>query len=97
MSDVRRTRNGRPVHHWRRDVVELAALFTAVAVADAVANLVGHGPGGPVLLAISAVALLATAGFHMVGTTPQPRTPDRRYRRPAAPHGARRAVGTARH
>ncbi|MGW4391160.1 GNAT family N-acetyltransferase [Streptomyces sp. NPDC004685] len=64
MSDVRRTRNGRPVHHWRRDVVELAALFTAVAVADGVANLVGHGPDGPALLAVSAVALLATAGFH---------------------------------
>ncbi|WP_223281024.1 GNAT family N-acetyltransferase [Streptomyces antnestii] len=64
MSDVTRTKNGRPVHHWRRDLVELAALFTAVAVADAVANLVGHGPGGPVLLAVSAVVLAATAGFH---------------------------------
>ncbi|MFJ2766538.1 GNAT family N-acetyltransferase [Streptomyces sp. NPDC087300] len=63
-SDVTRTKHGRPVHHWRRDVVELAALFTAVAVADAVANLVGHGPDGPALLAISAVVLLATAGFH---------------------------------
>ncbi|WP_254402543.1 GNAT family N-acetyltransferase [Streptomyces sp. AC555_RSS877] len=64
MSDVTRAKNGRPVHHWRRDVVELAALFTAVAVADAVANLVGHGPDGPALLAISAIVLVATAGFH---------------------------------
>ncbi|MFF4360829.1 GNAT family N-acetyltransferase [Streptomyces sp. NPDC001604] len=64
MSDVTRARNGRPVHHWRRDVVELAALFTSVAVADGVANLVGHGPDGPALLAISAVALAATAAFH---------------------------------
>jgi GNAT superfamily N-acetyltransferase len=64
MSDVTRARHGRPVHHWRRDVVELAALFTAVAVADAVANLIGHGPDGPALLVISAVALLATAAFH---------------------------------
>ncbi|WP_406462258.1 GNAT family N-acetyltransferase [Streptomyces sp. NBC_01622] len=64
MSDVTRARHGRPVHHWRRDLVELAALFTAVAVADVVANLVGHGPGGPALLAISALALIATAGFH---------------------------------
>lgn len=63
-SDVTRARNGRPVHHWRRDVVELAALFTAVAVADGVANLVGHGPDGPVLLAVSAALLVATAGFH---------------------------------
>ncbi|WP_202460621.1 GNAT family N-acetyltransferase [Streptomyces sp. SID1328] len=59
-----RTRHGRPVHHWRRDLVELAALFTAVAVADAVANLIGHGPDGPALLLISALALAATAGFH---------------------------------
>lgn len=64
MSDVTRTKHGRPVHHWRRDLVELAALFTAVAVADAVANLIGHGPDGPALLAISAVVLVATAGFH---------------------------------
>ncbi|WP_225859349.1 GNAT family N-acetyltransferase [Streptomyces albicerus] len=64
MSDVTRAKNGRPVHHWRRDLVELAALFTAVAVADAVANLIGHGPDGPTLLAISAVVLVATAGFH---------------------------------
>ncbi|MFE6823774.1 GNAT family N-acetyltransferase [Streptomyces sp. NPDC057690] len=52
------------MHHWRRDVVELAALFTAVAVADGVANLVGHGPDGPALLAVSAALLVATAGFH---------------------------------
>ncbi|WP_233273302.1 GNAT family N-acetyltransferase [Streptomyces broussonetiae] len=64
MSDVTRARHGRPVHHWRRDLVELAALFTAVAVADGMANLVGHGPDGPALLMISALALAATAGFH---------------------------------
>ncbi|MGW2212516.1 GNAT family N-acetyltransferase [Streptomyces sp. NPDC001781] len=52
------------MHHWRRDLVELAALFTAVAVADATANLIGHGPDGPALLLISALALAATAGFH---------------------------------
>ncbi|AYN43962.1 GNAT family N-acetyltransferase [Streptomyces dangxiongensis] len=53
------------MHHWRRDVVELAALFTAVAVADATANLIGHGPDGPALLVLSAVVLAATAGFHV--------------------------------
>lgn len=52
------------MHHWRRDLVELAALFTAVAVADGVANLIGHGPDGPALLVISAIVLAATAGFH---------------------------------
>ncbi|MFE0256489.1 GNAT family N-acetyltransferase [Streptomyces sp. NPDC059010] len=64
MSDVTRAKHGRPVHHWRRDVIELAALFTAVAVADAVANLVGHGPDGPELLLVSAAVLVVTAGFH---------------------------------
>ncbi len=52
-------------HHWRRELVELAALFTAVAVADAVANTVAHGPSGPGLLCAFAVALLATTGFHV--------------------------------
>jgi GNAT superfamily N-acetyltransferase len=46
-------------------VVELAALFTAVAVADAVANMIGHGPDGPALLIVSAAVLLATAAFHV--------------------------------
>ncbi|MFJ8537940.1 GNAT family N-acetyltransferase [Streptomyces sp. NPDC093591] len=64
MSDVTRAKHGRPVHHWRRDVIELAALFTAVAAADAVANLIGHGPDGPTLLLVSAAVLVATAGFH---------------------------------
>ncbi|WP_282700083.1 GNAT family N-acetyltransferase [Streptomyces sp. CC219B] len=64
MSDVTRAKHGRPVHHWRRDVVQLAALLTAVAVADAVADLIGHGPDGPALLLVSAVVLVATAAFH---------------------------------
>src|SRR5687767_14776772 len=51
-------------HHWRHELIELAALFGAVATADVVADLVAHGPDGPVLLGGSAAALLATAGFH---------------------------------
>ncbi len=51
-------------HRWRRDTVELAAVFLAVCTADLVANVVVHGHDGPVLLAASAVALLATAVFH---------------------------------
>ncbi|MDT3400694.1 GNAT family N-acetyltransferase, partial [Streptomyces sp. B1866] len=59
-----------PVHHserrpGRRELVELAALFTAVAVADAVSRAVVHGPGTAVTLAVSAVALLATAGLRL--------------------------------
>ncbi|WP_323185672.1 hypothetical protein [Kitasatospora sp. NBC_01287] len=49
---------------WRRSTVELAAVFLAVATADLVANVVVHGHDGPVLLAVSAAALLATAVFH---------------------------------
>ncbi|MFD4833151.1 GNAT family N-acetyltransferase [Streptomyces uncialis] len=66
MSDALPAVQSRPVRHrWRRDVVELAALFTAVAAADTVAHLIGHGPDGPELLLVSAAVLLATAGFHV--------------------------------
>jgi GNAT superfamily N-acetyltransferase len=86
MSDVTRTKHGRPVHHWRRDFVELAALFTAVAVADAVANLIGHGPDGPALLMISAIVLAATAGFHVWWARRHGHAP------PAGDTGARQAA-----
>ncbi|MEV6117330.1 GNAT family N-acetyltransferase [Streptomyces sp. NPDC052109] len=88
MSDVTRAKHGRPVHHWRRDVIELAALFTAVAVADGVANLIGHGPGGPALLVISAVVLAATAGFHTWWARRHGHAP------PTSDTGARPAAGT---
>lgn len=64
MTDVTSAKTARRPHHWRRDLIELAALFTAVAVADAIANLIGHQPDGPYLLIASAVALVATATFH---------------------------------
>ncbi|MFF3732345.1 GNAT family N-acetyltransferase [Streptomyces sp. NPDC002476] len=64
MTDRTSTTTSRRPHHWRRDLIELAALFTAVAVADAIANLIGHQPGGPYLLIASAVALTVTAAFH---------------------------------
>ncbi|RAG82952.1 GNAT family N-acetyltransferase [Streptacidiphilus pinicola] len=51
-------------HRWRRDTVELSAVFSAVAVADLVANVVVHGHDGPVLLLASALALGATAVWH---------------------------------
>ncbi|MEO3977475.1 GNAT family N-acetyltransferase [Streptomyces sp. CAU 1734] len=64
MTDVMTPKQTRRPHHWRRDLVELAAVFTAVAVADTIAKLVGHGPDGPWLLMVSAAALLGTAVFH---------------------------------
>ncbi|CCB73110.1 MULTISPECIES: GNAT family N-acetyltransferase [Streptomycetaceae] len=82
-------------HHWRRDAVELAAVFVAVAVADLAANVVGHGPDGPLTLAVSAAVLLATAGFHFwwsrhhghappAGTAPAPAAPAAVTREPGA-------------
>ncbi|MFI1801331.1 GNAT family N-acetyltransferase [Streptomyces sp. NPDC020379] len=64
MTDETRAKSVRARHHWRRELVELAALFTAVAATDSVADTVVHGADGPVLLLSSAAALLATAGFH---------------------------------
>ncbi|MFD7120056.1 GNAT family N-acetyltransferase [Streptomyces sp. NPDC059892] len=64
MTNVTSAKSVRRPHHWRRDLVELAALFTAVAVADALANMIAHGPDGAFLLVASAVALIATAMFH---------------------------------
>jgi GNAT superfamily N-acetyltransferase len=49
---------------WGRDLVEVAAVFTAMAAADFAADLVGHGPDGRVLLAGSGAALLSAAGVH---------------------------------
>jgi GNAT superfamily N-acetyltransferase len=50
--------------HWGRDLAEVAALFTAMATADLIADLVGNGPDGKVLLVTSSLGLLAAAGFH---------------------------------
>ncbi|MFE9458679.1 GNAT family N-acetyltransferase [Streptomyces californicus] len=88
------TKSARRPHHWRRDLIELAALFTAVAVADAIANLIGHQPDGPFLLMASAVALVATAAFHTWwarrhGHAPPPDTTG------PAPGGAGTPAGTS--
>ncbi|MFC8448608.1 GNAT family N-acetyltransferase [Kitasatospora sp. NPDC057223] len=60
----RATRRGARIHRWRRDSVELAAIFLSVTAADLVAKIVVHGPDGPLVLAASATVLLATALFH---------------------------------
>ncbi|MGW2541881.1 GNAT family N-acetyltransferase [Kitasatospora sp. NPDC001574] len=60
----RAQRRGARTHRWRRDTVELAAVFLSVTAADLVAKFVLNGPDGPVMLAASAVVLLATALFH---------------------------------
>ncbi|MBT2450905.1 GNAT family N-acetyltransferase [Streptomyces sp. ISL-43] len=84
-------------HHWRRDVVELAALFCAVAVADGIANLVVHGPRGPVLLVASAVALLVTAAFHTWWARRHSHAPPPADAAPAHPGAARPDAGATAH
>lgn len=71
-------------HHWRRDLVELAGLFTAVAVADAIAKTVVNGPRGPVMLLASAVALLVTAAVHCWWARRHPHAPPPADTGPAA-------------
>ncbi|MGW7093912.1 N-acetyltransferase family protein [Streptomyces sp. NPDC054874] len=94
-------KSARRPHHWRRDLIELAALFTAVAVADAIANLIGHQPDGPYLLVASAVALVATAAFHTWWARRHSHAPPSGEggsvpdRADAAEHGARDGAGGA--
>ncbi|MEU2078880.1 GNAT family N-acetyltransferase [Streptomyces sp. NPDC013489] len=64
MTDVTSSKSARRPHHWRHDLIELAALFTAVVVADTIAKTIAKGPDGPYLLVFSAIALIATAAFH---------------------------------
>ncbi|ALO06864.1 acetyltransferase [Streptomyces venezuelae] len=64
MTDVTSSKSTRRPHHWRHDLIELAALFTAVVVADTIAKTIVKGPDGHYLLVFSAIALVATAAFH---------------------------------
>ncbi|GAA3368708.1 GNAT family N-acetyltransferase [Streptomyces sannanensis] len=64
MTDVMTAKKTRLPHRRRRNLIELAAVFTAVAVADSIANMIAHGPDGLFLLVASVVALVATAAFH---------------------------------
>ncbi len=72
MSDAHRTvhvRNGgRHLQHharsWRREILELAALFLAVGVAHLLATLLGHQQPGPVVLVGLGVALIAASAMH---------------------------------
>ncbi|RSS56568.1 GNAT family N-acetyltransferase [Streptomyces sp. WAC01280] len=64
MTDVTSSKTARRPHHWRHDLIELAALFTAVVVADTIAKTIVKGPDGQYLLVFSAIALVATAAFH---------------------------------
>ncbi|MFE4590427.1 GNAT family N-acetyltransferase, partial [Streptomyces laurentii] len=96
MSDRNPARTTRRVHHWRHDLIELAAMFTAVVVADALAKTVAKGPDGPYLLVFSAIALVATAAFHTWWARRHSHAPpagDPRGRGPRAPLRRARAAG----
>ncbi|MEU4117145.1 hypothetical protein AB0F71_21935 [Kitasatospora sp. NPDC028055] len=60
--------NSQPSAHrarrWRRDTVELAAAFLSVTAADLIAKVVLHGSDGALVLATSALALLAVTLLH---------------------------------
>lgn len=91
MTDETRAKRSERTPHWRRDVVELAALFTAVATAECVAGTVAHAPDGPAVLVASAGALLAATGFH----TWWSRRPGRATRETAAAAVATTPPGSA--
>jgi GNAT superfamily N-acetyltransferase len=71
---------------WTRELVELAALFLAVAAADLFANSVAHVSSGVVVLAVLAVVLLVCAVVHHRIRHRPPRAPEPRaaVRPPAA-------------
>lgn len=49
---------------WYRELVELGALFLAVALADLFANMLAHRPLGPVVLICLGASLLLSAVIH---------------------------------
>lgn len=67
---------------WHRELIELGALFLAVALADLFANTLAHRPLGPVVLICLGVSLLLSAVVHR-RCTYHPARP------PALPWGAR--------
>ncbi|MFI7455595.1 hypothetical protein ACIBQX_49615 [Nonomuraea sp. NPDC049714] len=72
MSDAHRTVHerigGRHLQHharsWRREILELAALFFAVGVAHLLATLLGHQQPGPLVLVGLGVALITGTAIH---------------------------------
>ncbi|MBB4905364.1 GNAT family N-acetyltransferase [Actinophytocola algeriensis] len=61
---------------WTRELVELAALFLAVAAADLFANSVAHVSSGVVILAVLAVVLMVCAVVHhRIRHRPRPPAP----------------------
>jgi hypothetical protein len=65
MSDAHRTVHVRTgARSWRREILELAALFFAVGVAHLLATLLGHRQPGPLVLVGLGVALITGTAIH---------------------------------
>lgn len=60
---------------WHRELIELGALFLAVALADLFANTLAHRPLGPIVLIIMGVSLLLSAMLHRRCTHRPARSP----------------------
>jgi len=78
-------RSGSP--GWHRELVELGALFLAVALADLFANTLAHRPLGPVVLISLGVSLLLSAALHR-RCTHRPAHPPSLPRAPRRPSDA---------
>jgi UTP:GlnB (protein PII) uridylyltransferase len=76
---------------WYRELVELGALFLAVALADLFANMLAHRPLGPVVLISLGVSLLLSAALHRRYT----HSPAHPPRLPRAARPPSNAVGTS--
>ncbi|MDX3110900.1 hypothetical protein PW035_59575, partial [Nonomuraea angiospora] len=63
MSDAPKVINGNR-RSWRREIVELAALFLAVGLAHLLATLLGHREPGPVVMVGLGAALIVGAAVH---------------------------------
>ncbi|TMR95872.1 ACT domain-containing protein [Nonomuraea basaltis] len=62
--DLRSGHGTKQARSWRREIVELAALFLAVGLAHLLATLLGHADPGPVVLVGLGAALIAGAAIH---------------------------------
>lgn len=73
MSDAPKATHPRSGHHlgrsWRREILEVAALFLAVGVAHLLATLLGHTEPGPAVLMGLGAVLIAGSALHRRLTT----------------------------
>jgi hypothetical protein len=83
---------------WHRELVELGALFLAVALADLFANMLAHRPLGPVVLSCLGTAVVLGAVVHRRCTYHPTRPPALPWEACAVPEvsGSSREVGEER-